>query len=166
MVEAAEDAAKKVVEALEALGIAYELLDCDPDFADTAAFCQRYGYPPENSGNTIIVGSRREPKQYSACVVQASRRLDVNKTVRRLMGVRRLSFATAEETQALTGMAIGGVTAFNLPEGLPLYIDGELMAAEYVILGSGSRSSKVKVSPGVLRALPGATVVPDLSMPG
>ena len=110
MVEA-EDAAKKVVEALEALGVAYELLDCDPDFADTAAFCQRYGYPPENSGNTIIVGSRREPKQYSACVVRASRRLDVNKTVRRLMGVRRLSFATAEETQALTGMAIGYLAA-------------------------------------------------------
>ena len=34
------------------------------------------------------------------------------------------------------------------------------MAHDWVILGSGSRSSKVKVSPEVLRRLPGVQVVP------
>lgn len=161
-----DDASKGVITYLEGLGIAYEILKCDPKFADTLQFCNKYGYPLQNSGNTIIVGSRHEPKQYSACVVQASRKLDVNKTVRQLMKVRRLSFATAEETQAITGMAIGGVTPFNLPGDLPLYVDGELMKEPYVILGSGTRSSKVKISPDGLQTIPGAVVVPNLSKLG
>ncbi|MQF69348.1 hypothetical protein FIM12_03315 [SAR202 cluster bacterium AD-804-J14_MRT_500m] len=158
-----DDASQNVVTSLKQLGIVHEILACDPKFADTLQFCEKYGYLLKNSGNTIIVGTRRDPKQYAACVVQASRKLDVNRTVRRLMGVRRLSFASAEETKALTGMAIGGVTPFNLPRDISLYVDEELMQEPYVILGSGSRSSKIKVSPGVLRNISGAIVVPNLS---
>ena len=33
------------------------------------------------------------------------------------MGVKKCSFASAEETQALTGMEIGGVTALGLHDG-------------------------------------------------
>ncbi len=154
----------RVLETLAALGIPYERVECDPDYADTAAFCERYGYPPESCGNTIIVSSKKEPRQHSACVVKASTRLDVNGTVRRLMGVSRLSFASAEQTMELTGMMIGGVTVFHLPEGIPLYIDAKLMDLDYVILGSGSRSSKIKMAPRDLEKVPGATIVPDLSM--
>jgi len=74
-----------------------------------------------------------------------------------------VSFATAEETQALTGMMIGGVTLLALPPDLPLYVDDRVMALDYVILGGGSRSSKIKVGPEALRKLPGFTVVPGLA---
>jgi prolyl-tRNA editing enzyme YbaK/EbsC (Cys-tRNA(Pro) deacylase) len=80
---------------LEALGIAYERLDCDPALADTAAFCEHYGVPVAVSGNTIIVASKREPKQFVACLVTATTRLDVNRVVRRRMGVTKASFASA-----------------------------------------------------------------------
>ena len=50
----------------------------------------------ENSANTLVVASKKEPKQYAACVVKATRRLDVNHVVRRLLGVARLSFASAD----------------------------------------------------------------------
>ena len=155
-----------VIEQLERTGVPYEVIEIDPAYADTAQFCQRYGYPPGNSGNTIIVASKREPKQYAACVVRADQRLDVNHRVRQLMGVRRLSFASAEETVELTGQMIGGVTALALPEGLPLYVDDGLMGLEYVILGGGSRSRKVSVSPEVFRQLPGAEIVPGLVIGG
>jgi len=158
------DLERAVREAVDRLEVAYEWLLCDPDFADSAAFCERYGYPLENTGNTIIVASRRGPKQYAACVVQASSQLDVNHTVRRLMGVRRLSFASAEETATLTGMALGGVTPFHLPDNLPLYVDAPVVALDYVILGAGSRSAKVKVSPAVFDEIPNARVVPGLSL--
>jgi prolyl-tRNA editing enzyme YbaK/EbsC (Cys-tRNA(Pro) deacylase) len=98
-------------------------------------------------------------------VVPATRRLDVNHAVRRLMGVARLSFAGAEETRALTGMLIGGVTVFALPPALPIYVDETLMALPWVILGSGSRSSKIKTSPGVFRRVPNVSIVTDLSTP-
>jgi prolyl-tRNA editing enzyme YbaK/EbsC (Cys-tRNA(Pro) deacylase) len=156
---------QQVTDALDTLGVPYEVMPIDPDYADTVAFCERYGVSLTNSGNTIIVGSKREPKQYSACVIQATTRLDVNHTVRTLMGVSRLSFATAEETRALTGMLIGGVTVLALPPGLPIYVDEGLMEVPWVILGSGSRSSKIKTSPEVFRRLPGATIVKGLSRP-
>ena len=154
-----------VAAALAELDIAHEVVPCDPDFADTAQFCERYGFPIDNCGNTIIVASKREPLQYASCTVRGSDRLDVNKMVRKLMGVRRLSFAGAEQTAALTGMKIGGVTPFALPEGVPVYFDERLMELDYVILGSGDRSSKIKMSPELLPRIPNAEVVGGLSMP-
>jgi prolyl-tRNA editing enzyme YbaK/EbsC (Cys-tRNA(Pro) deacylase) len=74
-----------------------------------------------------------------------------------------VSFATAEETQALTGMMIGGVTIFALPPDLPIYVDARLMDLEWVILGGGSRSTKVKTSPEVFRRLAKTTIVPGLA---
>ena len=32
-----------VTSALDALGVDYQTMPCDPEFADTAAFCERYG---------------------------------------------------------------------------------------------------------------------------
>lgn len=155
---------RRVVEALEGLGLAWELIPIDPAYADTAAFCERYAVPLDHSANTIIVASKKAPKQFCACVVGATTRLDVNHTVKRLMDVSRLSFASAEETQALTGMALGGVTVFALPPDLPVYVDARLLTLPWVILGGGSRSSKIKVSPEVFRRIASARIVPGLGV--
>ncbi len=154
---------KAVIDALDSFGVPYEVVEIDPDFADTAAFCEKYGYPPEQSANTIILATKKEPKQYAASVVRATARLDVNHCVKRLMGNARVSFARAEETAELTGMMIGGVTALALPPGIPVYIDPGLMACDYIILGGGSRSTKIKVSPEVLTQIPGAQVIEGLT---
>ena len=142
-----------------------EVIPCDPEYADTAAFCERYGYSLEQSANTILVAGKGEPKAFCACVVTADRRLDVNGTVRRRMGVRKASFASAEETVAVTGMMIGGVTPFGLPDGVPIYIDAVVMEQPWVIVGGGDRSSKLKLEPSELAALPNAEVVENLSQP-
>ena len=151
---------RRVVTVLDGLGVPYELQPIDPSFADTAAYCERYGVPLDHAANTIIVASKKEPRRYAACVVKATTRLDVNHAVRRLLETTKVSFASADETRALTGMLIGGVTVFALPADLPLYVDDKVMALEWAILGSGSRSSKVRVSPEALRRLPGVQVVP------
>ena len=155
---------QRVLSALAALGVPYEILRIDPAYADTAAFCERYGVPLEHSANTIVVASKKEPRQWAACVVKASTRLDVNHAVRRLMNVSKLSFASAEETQALTGMMLGGVTVLALPPEMPIYVDDKLTALAWVIVGGGSRSWKVKTSPEIFRRLPGAIIVPGLSV--
>jgi len=155
---------QRVTDVLKALSVPYELIPIDPDYADTAAFCARYAVPIEHGGNTIIVASKKEPRQFCACVVKASRRLDVNHAVRKLMGGSKVSFASAEDTQALTGMMIGGVTVFALPPELPIYVDATLMALPWLILGSGSRSSKIRIAPAVFERLPAARIVTDLSV--
>ena len=154
---------RRVVEVLGRLGVPYEWIEIDPAFADTAAFCAKYGSPLERAGNTIIVASKKEPRQYAACVVLATTRLDVNHAVRGLMGVSKVSFASADETMALTGMLLGGVTVFALPAELSIYVDDKLLALDWLILGSGSRSSKIKISPEVFRRLANARIVAGLS---
>ena len=116
-----------VAAALAEHGLSYEVLACDPDLADTAAFCDHYGFTLDQSANTILVTSKKvEPAKYAVCVVLGTTRLDVNKSVRELLGVKRASFADAETTQAVTGMEIGGVTAVGT-SGQPIYIDAAVL---------------------------------------
>ena len=161
-----EDIEAAVRQALEATGVEFELLACDPDFADTAAFCERYGVDPQDSANAIVVAGKvgsSEPRRYVCCVVLATNRLDVNGSVRRRLGVKRASFASADETRELTGMAIGGVTPVALPAELPVWVDARVMGRERVVLGGGSRSLKTRVSPEVFRRLPSAEIVEGLA---
>ena len=158
-----DDVARAVIKSLDAIGIAYEVVPCDPDLADTAAFCAEYGYPESRSANTIVVASRKPEGHNAACVVLATTRLDVNKRVRTKLGVRKVSFAPPDLTSELTGMVMGGVTPFGLPPDLPLWIDDRVMEPDWVILGGGSRSMKIKISPEALTAA-GGEVVPDLAL--
>lgn len=148
---------------LRDLGQPYELFPCDPALADTAAFCAAYGFDPADSANTIVVIGKSDPPRFAACVTLAPYRLDVNRTVRDRLGTRKASFAPAEETAALTGMQIGGVTVFGLPDHLPIWVDARVMARERIVLGGGSRSWKVIAAPSILLALRGVEVVDGLA---
>ena len=150
--------------ALSATTIPYEEIACDPNFADTAEFCAHYGYSTQRTANTIIVASRKPEGRNAACVLLATTRLDVNKVVRSMLGVRKVSFATSDLTSELTGMAMGGVTPFGLPKNLPLWIDSRVVKPNWIILGGGSRSLKIKVDPAVLITI-GGKVVQDLANP-
>ncbi len=143
----------------------YELFACDPALADTAAFCAAYGFAMEDSANTIVVVGKSDPPVYAACVVLATHRLDVNRVVKQRLGTRKASFASPDETATLTGMAIGGVTAFGLPAGLPLWVDAAVMDRDRVVLGGGSRSWKVIAAPSILMTFPSVKVVEGLAAP-
>lgn len=159
-----EDVASRVRAALSGLDIAdWEWIPIDPAFGDTADFCAEYGFDLPHCANTIIVASKRRPAAYCAGIVRGCDRLDVNRTVRRLMGVSRASFASADETRRLTGMLIGGVTALALPPQLPIYADQLLLEMDYVVLGAGSRSAKVKMPPAELSKLPNLQFIAGLS---
>lgn len=142
----------------------YELFACDPALADTAAFCAAYGFAPEDAANTIVVVGKSDPPVYAACVVLSTHRLDVNRVVKQRFG-KKASFASPHETRVLTGMEIGGVTAFGLPDGLPLWVDAAVMGRERIVLGGGSRSWKVIASPSILGSLPNVEVVEGLAAP-
>lgn len=150
--------------ALAGLGVPYELFACDPALADTADFCKAYGFSLEDSANTIVVVGKADSRRYAACIVLADHRLDVNRTVKARLGTRKASFAGADETRKLTGMDIGGVTPFGLPDDLPVWVDSAVMDRPRIVLGGGSRSWKVIAPPTILLTLPGAEVVKGLAV--
>lgn len=153
-----------VVADLDRLGLTYEVLDCDPELADTAAFCAAYGVPLEESANAILVASKKPEGHHAVCVALAHTRIDVNGTVRRKLGVRKLSFAAAEVTRALTGQEIGGVTIFGLPAELPVWLDARILRCDQIVVGAGSRSAKIRLDPRQLVGVDGYEFVDELAL--
>jgi len=149
---------------LARLSIPFEAIACRPDQADTAVFCEAFGIAPEASVNTILVASKKEPRVYAACLVLAATRLDVNRAVRRELGVRKASFASFEQTEQVTGMLSGGVTPFALPAEIPILIDSRIRGGGTVWLGGGSRSLKIGVAADDLAKLPNARLVEGLAV--
>lgn len=148
---------------MDSKGIVYEEMECEPDLADTALFCEAYGVPLEKSANAILVASRKPEGHNAVCLVLAHTRLDVNGVVRKRLGVRKVSFASAELTMELTGQEIGGVTAFGLPDALPVWVDSRVLEQDWVIIGAGSRSAKIRLDPRQFEGLDGYEVVEDLA---
>jgi prolyl-tRNA editing enzyme YbaK/EbsC (Cys-tRNA(Pro) deacylase) len=153
-----------VIADLDRLGLDYVEMDCDPALADTAQFCEAYGIALEESANAILVASKKPDGHHAVCVVLAHTRLDVNGTVRRKLGVRKVSFAPAEVTRDVTGQEIGGVTIFGLPDGLPVWLDARILDCVRIIVGAGSRSAKISLDPSQLVGLDGYEFVDDLAV--
>jgi prolyl-tRNA editing enzyme YbaK/EbsC (Cys-tRNA(Pro) deacylase) len=177
------DLERSVLASVQATGAPFDVIQIDPALADTAAFCDTYGYPLEISGNCILVASRTDPPVFAACVALATTKLDVNRRIRRLLGVRKLSFASPELTRQATGMEIGGVTPFGLAVGpsdagvgpesprdtprdgtVPLWVDARIAGLDRVVVGGGSRRLKLSVAPAALIAV-GGEFVEDLAIP-
>jgi len=158
--------ATPVVAALQAWPHADGVLvtEIDPDLADTAAFCERYGVQLAESANCVIVSGRRgEVTTLAACVVLATTRADVNSRVRRHLDVRKISFAAMEVAVAESGMEYGGITPVGLPAAWPLLIDRRVVEGGDVVIGSGVRRSKLVLPGAMLAEVPGAQVLDGLA---
>ncbi|WP_260217237.1 YbaK/EbsC family protein [Curtobacterium sp. PhB115] len=96
-------------------------------------------------------------------MVLASTKLDVNRVVKRLLDVRKASFAPMDDAVALTGMEYGGITPIGLPASWPVYVDSRVLEAPETVIGAGLRGAKVFLPGAVLGALPWVTVVEGLA---
>ena len=154
----------RVAEAIRQHGLKVEVLECDPNLADTAAFCQHYKFTPEHTCNAIVVAGKSNPVKYVCCVILATCKLDVNKTVSNLLEVKRCSFATGAQTIETTEMQIGGVTPIGI-DNMPVVVDSAVMDSETVILGGGNRATKLLIKPSELTKLPNAQIIKGLGLP-
>ncbi|SFP21605.1 Cys-tRNA(Pro) deacylase, prolyl-tRNA editing enzyme YbaK/EbsC [Geodermatophilus dictyosporus] len=155
-----------VAAALSALPGPAWVAPVDDELADTAAFTEAYGVPPEASANCVVVAARRAGQTtLAACVVLATTRADVNGLVRRHLGARKASFAPQDVAVAETGMAYGGITPVGLPDGWPVLVDAAVAAADVVVVGSGTRGAKLALPGSALAALAAAEVVEGLGLP-
>lgn len=142
-----------------------EGVDClvaaiDPDLADTAAFCEAYGVEMAESANCVVVEGRRgETTTHAACMVLATDRADVNKTVRKHLGVRKISFAAMDVATSVTDMEYGGITPIGLPDDWPILVDQAVVEAGVVVIGAGIRGAKVAIDGAALAKLPRAEVL-------
>ena len=143
-----------------------EVAAIDPDLADTAAFCEHYGVPLEESANCVVIAARRGGETtYAACLITAVTRADVNGVARRRLGARKASFAPVDDALAATGMEYGGITPIGLPPDWPVLIDAAVARQPHVIIGSGIRGAKLRLPGPLLASLPAAEVIEGLATP-
>ena len=55
------------------------------------------------------------------------------------------------------------MTVFGLPDGLPVWVDVGVLERDWVIVGAGSRSAKIKLDPSQFRELRGFEIVEGLA---
>src|SRR3954449_6156769 len=160
--------------------------EIDENLADTAAFTDAYAVPPEASANCVVGAARRAGQTtLAACprvpagpaagaghphvaarLVLPPPRAHGNGLVRRHLGARKASFAPQDVAVAETGMAYGGISPVGLPSARPVLVDAAGAAADFVVIGSGIRGSKLAVPGAVLASLPSAEVLDGLGPPG
>ncbi|MFF3291376.1 YbaK/EbsC family protein [Streptomyces sp. NPDC003023] len=141
-------------------------VDTDPEIADTAAFVEHHGRELlEQSANCVVVaGKRGGGTTLAACLVLSHSRVDVNGTVRRQLGARKVSFASMDTATGESGMEYGGITPIGLPAGWPLLVDSAVVDTPWVLVGSGRRRGKLIVPGKAFASLPGAVVVEGLGV--
>lgn len=141
-----------------------EVAEIDPEVADTAAMCERYGVAMEDSASCVVIaGKRGDEVRMAACVVLATTRADVNGIVRKRLDARKASFAPMDDAVAMTQMEYGGITPFGLPVDWPVFVDSRVIERERAIFGSGVRRSKLFAPGAALLGLPSAEIVEGLA---
>ena len=153
----------QIEKALSDTMVDYEIWPCDEALADTVNFCAHYNVSVDHSVNAILVQDKYNQDNHALCLVTAGDRLDVNGTVRKKLGAKKASFASADFTKELTGMEIGGVTPVGLPHNIPIWIDAKIRDLTYIILGGGNRTSKLKIDPAYFDAISEAEFIENLA---
>src|SRR5690606_36697792 len=141
-----------------------EVAAIDPDLADTQALVEATDVRLEECANCIVVlGRRGEDERVTAALVLATTRADVNSTIRKSLAVRKASFMPMDRAVSETGMEYGGITPVGLPREWPVLVDDRVVESERVVIGTGIRSSKLRLPGHLVAELPGVVVVPGLA---
>lgn len=158
--------APPVLAALTDAGLLDEVgvVEIDPAVSDTAATQERYGLSTDTLANCVVVAGKREGvEKIAACVILATTRADVNRTVKQRLDVRSASFLTMERAVESTGMEYGGITPIGLPAGWPVFVDRRVAQIPIVVIGSGVRQSKVLLPGALLARFPQVEIVDGLA---
>ncbi|MBI3946476.1 MAG: hypothetical protein HY321_11195 [Armatimonadetes bacterium] len=133
-------ATREVIRHLEALGIPFERLEHPPVATSQAAADARGSRLAEGAkALTIKAGD-----SYHHLIISAAQRVD-NQKLRRILGTRRIRFATAAELRDLTGCLPGAVPPFGNLFGLPVLMDDALLAEETVFFNCASHTISLRM---------------------
>ena len=82
---------------------------------------------------------------------------------KKTFGVKKVKMVPAEEVEARTGHAVGGVCPFGLPEGVDVYLDESLRRFRTVFPACGSANSSIELTLPELEEYSGAAGWLDVS---
>lgn len=151
--EGETEVTKKIIELLRSKNIDFEILEHPPVTTSSEAAGAR-GSRISQGAKAIIV---RANEQFYHLIISAAVPLDNNK-LRKVLGTRRVRFATSEELFELTGCFPGAVPPFGNLFGLPVFMDNALLSEEIVYFNCGSHTVSLRMSRADLQSVTGAQI--------
>ena len=148
----------KILDLLDAHRIPYRVLPhTEPVFTVEAAAAQR-GVVKEEMVKSILLREKKGQRYVVACVTGHAR-LDPRAVRAQLPAAdnwKRLTFATAEEIEVVTGYVQGAVAPLCLPSDVPVIFDNAIARCHQVNISSGDPMAGLELNPQDLIRLAGA----------
>ncbi len=149
----------KIIRLLDTHDISYRLLPhTEPVFTVEAAAAQR-GVVKEEMVKSILLRERKAGRYVMACVT-GDTRLDPKAVRAHLDGWKRLTFASAEEIETVTGYVQGAVAPLCLPAEVPVIFDEAIARCAKVNISSGDPLAGLELATQDLIRLAGACLAP------
>jgi Ala-tRNA(Pro) deacylase len=152
--EGETEVTRKAIELLASKGINFEKLEHAVVTTSSEASGAR-GSKLSQGAKAIIVKAN---DQFYHLIISAAVQLNNNK-LRKVLGTRRVRFATTEELFELTGCSPGAVPPFGNLFGLPVFMDNALMEEETVYFNCGSHTISLKMKRSDLAEATDAQIV-------
>ena len=149
----------RITRLLDSQQIPYRLLPHSQPVFTVEAAAQQRGVVKEEMVKSILL--RDKVGHYVMACVLGQARLDP-KAVRTYMppGWKRLSFASSEEIQEVTGCVQGAVAPLALPEDVPVIFDEAIVLQRKVNISSGDPMAGLELDPQDLVRLAGGQLAP------
>ena len=135
---------KAIVEFLDGLGIAYELVKHEPVMSATAE-ARQANLPPDQVAKTVVL---HDGSAYVIAAIPASERLDLHKLRELLGATRQLRLATETEiARDFPTLEVGAVPPFGPMVPAAEVIDSALVQHERILCPAGDHRHSVLVDP-------------------
>ena len=131
---------------LDALGIAYEVHEYEPDPDDRAeSVARKVALPPEQVFKTLV--ARGDKHGVCFAVVPGDQQIDL-KALAQLSGDKKVETVPLKEVQPLTGYVRGGVTALAAKKDYPVFADETIEIFDVISVSAGQRGAQLFLAPG------------------
>lgn len=134
----------KVTKLLDEKGIDYRLLVHDNPALTCEAAAKDRGVPISEMIKCILLVDKK--KNYFLACLPGNKKL-IPQKVRDVVGSSRLSFATPEEVEQITGYKIGYISPLCLKEEVLITFDNSLKSKQKVSISAGDPMAGVELSP-------------------
>lgn len=143
--------------ALDRAGVAYALVtyDYDPDAPKTGMqAAEAMGVSADAVLKTLMTRVGGKP----VCVVVASDREVSMKKLAAAMGAKSADMMPPADAERMTGYKVGGISPFGQRKVVPTVVDAAGAALPEIHVNGGQRGLQVRLAPGDLVRVLGATV--------
>ena len=144
---------------LEQRKIAHQVYTFDATIRAADEVALHTGVDPALVYKTLVV-EQDPPKGKPLLVMMPSTREIDLKRFAASIGVKKLRMASHRDAERHTGLQVGGISALALfGKGFPVYIEGEALQRQHILVSVGQRGMDVRLAVSDLVALTGAITV-------